>query len=62
MMSVLSLQHRQLAPAMAEAVAAPKVYRELSTPLEIPANKKEAFAAVAAYYACEARLGSKIVS
>jgi hypothetical protein len=47
---------------MAEAVAAPKVYRELSTPLEIPANKKEAFAAVAAYYACEARLGSKIVS
>lgn len=38
------------------------VYRELDAPLEIPANKKAAFEAVAAYYGCEARLGSKIVS
>ena len=41
---------------------APKVYRELATPLDIPDDKTGAFAAVAAYYACEAKLGGKIVS
>ncbi len=44
------------------ATAAPKVYRELGTPLDIPDDKMGAFAAIASYYACEAKLGPKIVS
>jgi hypothetical protein len=44
------------------AAAAPKVYRELGTPLDIPDDKMGAFAAIAAYYSCEAKLGAKIVS
>ena len=44
------------------ATAAPKVYRQLGTPLIIPDDKMGAYAAVAAYYACEAKMGAKIVS
>ena len=43
---------RQVETCASMATAAPKVYRELGTPLDIPDDKMGA-AAIAAYYACE---------